>query len=78
VSVPDIYAVFGPTDPALLKPPGANVTVFAPDIACAPCTGSIIGKDTEACDTVPVGNCLNTIPAEMVIEVLARRISCRA
>lgn len=78
VGVPDIYAIFGPTDPALLRPAGANVTVFAPDMACAPCAGSIIGKDTAACDTVPVGNCLNTITAEMVIEVLARRIPCRA
>ena len=72
VGVPDIYAVFGPTDPALLKPPGVNVTAFAPHMSCAPCAGSIIDEDTAVCANVPQGRCLESIRPEQVIDQLRK------
>ena len=75
VGVPNIYALFGPTDADLLMPPEANVIALKSDLECAPCAGSIIGKDTKECLNMPKGRCLSDIKPEQVIKHLKTMLS---
>jgi len=68
VGVPNIYALFGPTDAVLLIPPEANVIVLKSDLECAPCAESIINRETKECSNTPKGSCLLNIHPEQVIE----------
>jgi heptosyltransferase II len=70
VGVPNIFAIFGPTDADLLLPPEANVIALKSDLECAPCAGSIINKETKECSNIQKGKCLLDINPEQVIKHL--------
>ncbi len=76
VGVPHVIALFGPTDAKLLVPPGRGITALSAKIACAPCAGSIINRETKTCVTTPPGACLRSIRPASVIKVLESVLRC--
>jgi heptosyltransferase-3 len=71
VGVPNIVAIFGPTDPNLLVPKGCNtVRYLQGDLSCTPCAGSVLNSETHKCRRPLEGECLYGVNPAQVIQVL--------
>ncbi len=70
VHMRNICVIIGPSDPSLYLPHDENLRVFRASVDCAPCIGSIIGSETQACSAAKPGLCLTSVTPEQIIEAL--------